>query len=139
MKKRINLSLLLILITFSVLGQEINQTDAQGKKQGIWKKYYPSNDGLFYEGQFKDDKAIGSFKHYYENGDLKSITIYGDNRVRSEVYYNNGQLMATGVFIDQKKDSTWLYFDRSGWLSLKEQSVLRSRVNLLLLRGFGDR
>ncbi len=67
---------------------------------------------IFYEGQFKDDVAIGAFKHYYENGDLKSVTIYNGKRVQSEVYYNGGQIMAKGVFKDQKKDSTWLYFDR---------------------------
>ena len=120
MKKKIKLSLFLALLTLTVLGQEINQTDAQGRKQGAWKKYYPSNDGLFYEGQFKDDVAIGTFKHYYENGDLKSITVYGGIRVQSEVYYNGGQIMAKGIFIDQKKDSTWLYYDKAGWLSLKE-------------------
>ena len=120
MIKRLNISVFLVLFSLIAQGQDINQTDGQGRKQGVWKKYYPSNDGLFYEGQFKDDVAVGTFKHYYENGDLKSVTLYGTKRVESEVYYSGGQLMAKGIFIDQKKDSTWLYFDSAGWLSSKE-------------------
>ena len=119
MKNKFILGLFLCLISLATMAQEINQQDAQGRKQGVWKKYYPSNDGLFYEGQFKDDQPIGVFKHYYEDGSLKSITVYGDP-VRSEVYYPGGQLMAKGNFIDQKKDSTWLYFEKEGWMSLRE-------------------
>ncbi len=120
MNKRINLSVFLVLLSITLIGQEINQTDSKGNKQGPWKKYYPSNDGLFYEGQFENDVPVGVFKHYYENGNIKSKTTYETSKVRSEVYYNGGQIMAKGVFIDKKKDSTWLYYDNSGWLSLME-------------------
>lgn len=120
MNKRLLIALFLSVFTSILYAQEINQVDAQGKKQGIWKKYYPSNDGLFYEGQFKDDMPVGVFKHYYEEGELKSITTYSSEIVRSEVFYPNGHLMAKGNFIDQKKDSIWTYLDSDGWLSLRE-------------------
>jgi len=126
MRKRILIGIFLSFISFIAFTQEINQVDANGKKQGSWKKYYPSNDGLFYEGQFKDDQPIGVFKHYYEEGSLKSITTYGP-RVKSEVFYPNGQLMAIGNFKEQLKDSIWLYFDKSGWMSLKESYVKGKR------------
>ena len=122
MKKYI-LFLTISFLTFSLSAQEINQVDAQGKKQGTWKKYYPSNDGVFYEGQFKDDKPYGVFTHYYETGELKSKTNYDGSKVHSEVYYLKGELMAEGNFVDQKKDSIWNYYDEKGWLSMRENYV----------------
>lgn len=114
-------------LSLSLTAQEINQTDGQGNKQGTWKKYYPSNDGLFYEGQFKDDKPYGIFTHYYESGEVKSKTSYDGAKVHSEVFYLKGQLMASGMFVDQKKDSIWNYYDEAGWLSLHENYVKGKR------------
>lgn len=120
MRNSIGYFILFFFISHLLGAQEINQIDSQGRKQGDWKKYYPSNDGLFYEGQFKDDKPYGVFKHYYEEGELKSKTYYLDGLVRSEVYYPKGGLMAKGNFVDKKKDSTWTYFDEAGWISMRE-------------------
>ena len=121
MIKRI-LPLLFFFIGLSLVAQQpdYNNTDAQGRKQGPWKKFYPTNDGLFYEGQFKDDKPVGVFKHYYETGELKSLTDYSEATVRSKVFYPKGSLMAMGNFIDRKKDSIWTYFDEVGWVSMRE-------------------
>ena len=120
-KKVFLLFLLPSILALNVYSQEINQTDSKGQKQGSWKKYYPSNDQLFYEGQFKDDQPYGEFKHYYEEGQLKSTTLYDDEKVRSEVFYSNGNRMAIGYFIDQKKDSIWTYYDKAGWVSMREE------------------
>lgn len=125
--KKYALFLFISTLTLSLSAQDINQLDAQGKKQGVWKKYYPSNDGLFYEGQFKDDKPFGVFIHYYESGEVKSKTNYDGLKVYSEVYYAKGQLMAKGKFVDQKKDSIWNYYDLEGWLSLHENYVKGKR------------
>jgi antitoxin component YwqK of YwqJK toxin-antitoxin module len=120
MKNFTLITIILLFISVISTAQDLNQVDASGKKQGPWKKYYPSNDQLFYEGQFKDDKPYGVFKHYYEEGELKSITKYDGDIVRSTVYYPEGQLMASGKFLDQKKDSIWTYYDEDGWISLQE-------------------
>ena len=41
-------------------GDTINRLDKQGKKQGLWRKYY-SNDSLFSQGVFKDNIHTGTF------------------------------------------------------------------------------
>ena len=55
---------LVVLGTNSLEAQEkINQLDQNGKRTGIWKKFYP-NQRIRYEGQFENGKEIGIFKFY---------------------------------------------------------------------------
>jgi antitoxin component YwqK of YwqJK toxin-antitoxin module len=103
-----------------LFAQPLNQVDDKGRKQGAWKKYYESNKALFYEGQFKDDKQVGTFKHYFKNGKLRSVTKYDVDTARAEVFNMQGRLIAKGKFVDQKKDSIWVYFNNHGKISQKE-------------------
>jgi antitoxin component YwqK of YwqJK toxin-antitoxin module len=52
---------------FSAQDSGVNKLDANGKKTGVWKKYY-ENGKLWYEGSFKDGKPIGFMKRYYPGG-----------------------------------------------------------------------
>ena len=65
-----------------------NQTDSKGRKQGVWKKL-DAEGHLVYEGQFKDDKPVGLFKHYYSNGKLKATNNYFDNgkKAAAHIYF----------------------------------------------------
>jgi len=122
--------LAIILITTGVSAQQYNRVDEQGKKQGAWKKYYESNKALFYEGQFKDDKPVGTFKHYYKGGKLRSITVNSGDTARAEVFNQKGKLVAKGKFIDQKKDSIWVYFNNHGKISQKETFYLGNKTGV---------
>ena len=99
-----------------------NQIDDMGRKQGPWRKYF-QNDTLRYKGQFKNDKAIGKFEHYYDDGSLKTIVLHIDESNKSEVkhYYQNGEIAAEGAFIGNKKNGIWKYFSYYGaYLSYAE-------------------
>jgi antitoxin component YwqK of YwqJK toxin-antitoxin module len=99
-----------------------NQTDANGLRQGYWRKYY-SNGNLIYKGFFKDNKPTGEFCRYYESGALKVRIIYfeGTNLARSTWYYENGALAAKGNYLGTAKDSTWEYYSfYDGSLKSKE-------------------
>ncbi|MEO8589781.1 MAG: hypothetical protein ABI432_10460 [Flavobacteriales bacterium] len=102
-----------------------NQTDAQGRKQGAWAKNWESGK-LRYEGQFKDDRPIGTFKHYDEEGVLTTVQQHtGDGHVsRAQHFHPNGTLMAAGKYVDQQKDSTWSYYDDAGGLRKVERFKL---------------
>ena len=100
----------------------MNRSDAQGRKQGTWVKAWPSGK-VRYEGAFKDDRPIGEFKHFDEEGTLTSIQQHaGDGKVsRARHFHPNGALLATGKYVAQKKDSTWSYFDTSSQLRKVER------------------
>jgi antitoxin component YwqK of YwqJK toxin-antitoxin module len=94
-----------------------NRTDAQGRKQGAWVKHWP-NGKPRYVGTFKDDKPVGEFRHFDEDGRLATVQVHaGDGHVsRARHFHPNGTLMATGKYVDQQKDSTWTYYDGAGEL-----------------------
>lgn len=97
-------------------------TDAQGRKQGAWTRTWPRTGTLRYTGAFKDDKPVGEFRHYDEDGHLTTVQQYAaDGRTsRAEHFHPNGRLMATGRYVGQAKDSVWNFYDEAGRLRRTE-------------------
>lgn len=89
----------------------VNEVDSKGRKQGPWKKEY-GNGYYVYEGQFKDDQPVGTFKRYYENGVLRSIQQYGENETSAIVIYEEDGLTksAQGAYIGKTKEGEWIYY-----------------------------
>lgn len=112
-----------LFITASLIGfGQINQVDANGKKQGVWKKAYDNSGVYKFVGQFKDDKPYGKFVYYYETGEVEAVILFSaDGSVGySKMYHESGYMMARGKYLNQLKDSTWIYFDDRGIVSYQE-------------------
>jgi len=108
------LILLLVFIPGLIRAQSdtvFNHTDAQNRKQGFWKKSYP-NGKLMYHGFFKDDKPAGEMHRYFESGKLKALLNYKENgeTASARLFYEDGNLAATGNFYNTLKDSIWTYY-----------------------------
>ena len=119
--KYINVFILLLFISSQLFAQN-NITDEQGRKQGKWVKY---KDGIiFYKGAFKDDYPIGEFNRYYPSGNEKMKSLFSDEGKRRfvEFYYDQWQnkLKAKGLFVEKKKDSVWLMYNKSGVMVTEE-------------------
>lgn len=119
--KKVLVVLFSLMITLS-FAQVVNQTDAQGRKQGTWKKTYPKTSIVHYVGQFKDDKPVGTFTYYYQSSKVQAIIKHDANSTRSYAvfYHENGNKMSEGVYRSMKKDSIWCNYVPSGRLSSKE-------------------
>lgn len=117
--------LLSAFLAVTAFGQ-INQKDAQGRKQGVWKKPYATSTAFQYVGQFKDDKPVGRFTYFYESGKTKAIMDFWDDGETSyaKMYHESGYLMARGKYINQQKDSTWVQYDDRGIISYQEDYKL---------------
>ena len=114
------LSLLILFVSFAAFGQ-VNQKDSQGRKQGVWKKPYPNNTVFKYVGQFKNDKPHGKFVYYYESGAVEAVINFKlDGTARCKMYHESGYMMAKGNYLNQKKDSIWLFYDDRGIISYQE-------------------
>ena len=117
-----------LLIPVLVFSQDrINVTDKNGKKQGVWKKYEQGK--LLYEGQFKDDVPYGTFKYYYADGKLKSVTefVQGVHKVHTTMYHENGRKASEGAYIDQQKDGEWRYYSNQDTLIKVENYQVGNR------------
>ena len=89
----------------------VNQTDALGRKMGVWEARYP-NGQLRYIGQFSQGKPVGEFKYFYESGKLRATNNFETNGLKAyhKAYAENGLLVAEGIYFDQKKDSIWRFY-----------------------------
>ncbi len=108
MRKIIIIILAIIpLISFS----QVNQTDANGLRQGLWKKQQPNGKPL-YEGYFKNDKPVGEWKRFHEGGQVKAVINYdaGSDSAFTQLFDESGKKIAEGVYINEKKEGTWKYF-----------------------------
>lgn len=98
-----------------------NKTDERGRKQGPWKKTWESTGKTRYKGEFLNDKPVGKFLYWYESGEPMSVLVYGkDNVARSKTYSKEGVIQAKGNYINQNKDSIWVYYDEKGRVRSKE-------------------
>jgi antitoxin component YwqK of YwqJK toxin-antitoxin module len=114
MNLRILYSAFLIIFSLSASAQsdqKLNQTDAQGRKQGHWIKKF-TGESVVYDGYFKDDHPVGEFKRYFENQSIKSILTYSDDgkTAQAVIYHPNGNISARGTYIDQLKEGKWQFF-----------------------------
>ncbi len=93
-------------------GNYPNTTDAQGRKQGAWQKK-DAEGHTIYIGQFKDDKPTGTFTYYDAADRVMVVSVFSANGTicYSKMYHINGKLQAQGKYINQQKDSVWLFFN----------------------------
>lgn len=106
--------LLLPLLVFS----QLNQTDANGLRQGKWQKTYP-NGRLIYEGEFKDGKPVGEWTRYYTGGGVKAKIEYIENSDSSyaQLFNERGKKIAEGHYINEKKVGKWTFFSNNKKIS----------------------
>ena len=117
--------LLLLIWWFSLpyctVSQEaINKIDANGMKTGRWVSRYPGGT-LKYEGSFEQNKPVGQWKRYHENGKVKALMSYRphSDRVFASLFDDEGNLYAKGVFVGSLRDSTWNFYDGSQLLMIE--------------------
>ncbi|WP_372800300.1 toxin-antitoxin system YwqK family antitoxin [Lutibacter sp.] len=117
--------LLLFCGVFIVSAQEkINQFDANGKRTGVWKKYY-ANKRLRYQGQFEGGKEVGEFKFYSaQNSEHPiSIKIFQENSAISIVKFFTikGVLESEGQLNQKNRIGKWVFYHKDGKTMLSEE------------------
>ncbi len=106
-----------LLLVFSVVSlfsfsqEAVNKTDSRGMKQGKWVGRYPGGS-LKYEGSFANDKPVGEWKRFHENGKTKAVMTYRGNsdRAFASLFDEEGRLYAKGVFEGTLRDSIWNFY-----------------------------
>ncbi len=113
MKKLIFLFPAIALFFNLLFAQEsINQIDAKGYKQGKWIGKF-ANGTVRYEGSFTDNKPMGEWKRFHENGKIKARInhISDTDKSVAELFDSDGIRYAKGNYKGTAKDSTWNYYN----------------------------
>lgn len=124
-----------ILIVFDVSGQaqevkkvkyfdinsqiikEIYYVDAKDplKKNGPFEAYYMQG-GLRVKGNYRENRADGSWIRYFESGKQKSLHYYHQGKLWGPAigYFENGNKAQTGWYKNDLEDSLWRYNYENG-------------------------
>jgi len=99
----------ILIILPGIAFSQINQTDGNGLRQGLWQKKQ-DNGRLIYEGQFKDGKPVGEWKRYHPGGQLKALMVYSGDTAHTQIFDVWHKKLTEGNYIDQKKQGVWKVF-----------------------------
>jgi antitoxin component YwqK of YwqJK toxin-antitoxin module len=113
--QRISTSFLFFFIFFGITFAQdpVNQLDVNGKKQGYWEKRGPGGK-LLYQGNFRDDKPVGEWKRFHENGVVKALINYSESTDTASVqlFDQTGNKIAAGFYWGKEKAGRWSYYDK---------------------------
>jgi len=114
--KFIYLSLILLIATI-VSAQDINQVDANGERQGVWRKNFDKTKVLRYEGEFSHGKEIGLFK-FYKNINGKAVLTAtrqfneSNNIAEVKFYSSTGKIISEGNMNGKTYVGAWKYYQK---------------------------
>ena len=103
------------LISISSFAQDlINQNDANGLKNGVWKGIYPDSQRKRYEGTFAHGKEVGIFKYFDDTkaGPVIATREFNANdKSAYTIFYNQkGNKVSEGKVVDKNYEGEWKYY-----------------------------
>ncbi len=116
MKQYIIMSMAVLAASTAVYAQDVNKTNAQGKREGVWVGYYPKTNYVKYEGTFKDGKETGTFKFYADEPEKKLIAtkeFKADGSVYA-IFFNGKKKMSEGLYVNKLREGLWKVYHIDG-------------------------
>jgi len=115
-------------VGLNITTQKVNQTDANGMKQGLWTKKY-KNGVVAYKVYFKNNKPVGEYKRYHENGKLYALLNYREksDTASAKLYDEEGVLIAKGTYLGKKKINKWTFFSKK--LIIRKETYTDGKKN----------
>ena len=116
----------------------MNGMDKQGRKQGLWKEFYPDGS-LKWAGTYKNDIKNGYFKYYDQEGNLEKIDKYVDGILQEDPpelavydirtdYYPDGSIKVLGSYKNGVAEGVRREYDKNGKI---EDSYLMYRGSVI--------
>ncbi len=115
--KRLVFIFLVLGIVNNLIAQTFNQFNENGKRHGVWRKYFEGTKVLRYEGAFANGKEIGQFK-FYKNikGEavLSATRQFNDSTDLAEVKFftSKGKVISEGKMRGKTYVGTWKYYQK---------------------------
>jgi len=101
-------------------GDTINRVDAQMRKQGQWIYFYDdARTQVKMRGEFVNNKRVGLWVKYYENGNRKHEVTYQKGKTigPARFYYKNGIIREEGKWVVKHWVGEYRYYHENGKLS----------------------
>lgn len=130
MKKYLITAALIVAFSKTVFAQNVNQTNTQGLKEGIWQGNYKSNN-LKYEGSYNNGIESGVFTFYADAPEKKIIAtkdFKADGTVHS-IFYNGKKKMSEGIYINKLKEGVWKIYHVDGQHIMAEEPFKNDKLH----------
>jgi len=84
-----------------------------------------------YEGQFKDNLPLGTFKYYLPNGSLKAVSAFSEDgkTTSTTIYFPNGKKNAEGKYGNEKREGLWRFFSEYDETLVSEENYTAGKKN----------
>jgi len=119
-------------IHFSFAQADVNQLDPNGKRHGVWKKFY-SNKRIRYQGKFNHGKEIGVFKYFSAASSDYPVAIKKfnteNNLAEVNFYSEAGILLSKGKMKGKNRVGMWLFFHEDGKTVMSEENYMQGKLN----------
>ena len=99
-------------------------TDEDGKRQGLWKEYYPTGE-LKSQGHYINSKQEGDWKFYFENQRIEVEGRYKNGKKEGAWYwyYPNGNILQEENWNNGKLDGDFFEYNETGEITVKGEYV----------------
>jgi len=136
MHKCINKICLIVFFTAGIISMNaqsnINQMDSNGKRNGVWKKYY-GNNRVRYVGTFDHGKEVGEFKYYSASNSSYPIIVkkfHKDGDLADVQFFTtSGMLESKGKMIGKKREGKWLFYHPDGKSIMSEENYNNGKLH----------
>ncbi|WP_298153557.1 hypothetical protein [Flavobacterium sp.] len=126
---RMILMVVLLLNAVTTFAQEINKTDASGKKHGVWKGTYETSKRPRYEGTFEYGIETGTFKYFDDTkaGLVIATRVFSANGkvAYTTLFDRKGFIVSEGKTVNKMNEGEWKYYHEAS----KEIMTLETYVN----------
>ena len=124
-------SIALLSFHFSFAQTDVNQLDANGKRHGVWKKFY-TNKRIRYQGRFDHGKETGTFKYYSAASSEYPVVIKkfnaGSDVAEVSFYSKNGLLQSKGKMQGKNRVGKWLFYHEDGKTIMSEENYIDGKL-----------
>lgn len=113
----------------SLLAQDkVNQFDENGKRHGVWEKYFEGTKQLRYKGEFNHGKEVGTFTFYCEEcKEQPSVTkefSKNDNSALITFYNIKGKVVSKGKMDGKKRVGEWITYHKNSEVVMMRENYL---------------
>ncbi len=120
-----------IIFSTATAQSEVNQFDDNGRRDGVWEKYY-DNNRVRYQGTFVHGKEIGTFKYFSAASTEFPIIVknYHKNDDLSDVkfYTVKGIIESEGQMSGKNRVGKWLFYHEDGKTVMSEENYIEGKL-----------
>lgn len=127
------LALILLISSKGMFAQELNQKDAEGKRNGQWTGIYDDTKLPRYEGTFNHGKEVGVFK-YYENTAKKTLMATRefndkDNTAYTIFYDPKMNKVSEGKVKGKDYEGVWTYYHNASPKVMTTENYVEGKLD----------